>query len=283
MKFGLSSLILLLMIQPATAQRKYNKTIYGPLRIETIKVNGGTFDLGSDDGANDRKPAHTVTLADFSIGKYEIKQQQWAAVMDENPSFYKCDECPVTNVTYEDVQDFIAKLNTATGKKYRLPTEAEWEYAARGGRHEQLIKEKHLRGGTNEFLVADNKKGLMAPEKELKGDRYAGRKAGPQSIAWFESNAQGHVHRVGLKQPNDLGIYDMSGNVEEWCSDWYAISYGSRDTVANPTGPVGGKSRVVRGGSIASAANETIVTRRAGYLPDTKEMSLGFRLVEEGK
>jgi formylglycine-generating enzyme required for sulfatase activity len=281
MKFGLSSLLLLLLIQPATAQRKYNKTIYGPLRIETVKVKGGTFDLGSDDGATDRKPAHTVVLNDFNLGKYEIKQQQWMAVMDENPSTYKCDECPVTNVSYEDVMDFIKKLNASTGKKYRLPTEAEWEYAARGGVHEQLIKEKHIRGGKNEFLVADNKKGLMAPQKEMKGDKYSGRKAGPQSIAWYENNADGHVHRVGLKQPNDLNVYDMCGNVEEWCADWYNTNYGSKDTVKNPSGPMGGKARVVRGGSIASTANETIITRRAGYLPDTKSLSLGFRLVED--
>jgi len=220
MKFGLSSLLLLLLIQPASAQRKFNKTIFGPLHIETVKVNGGLFDLGSNDGSADRKPAHTVQLSDFNMGKYEIKQQQWMAIMDENPSFYKCDECPVTNVTWEDVQEFISKVNTSTGKKYRLPTEAEWEYAARGGQHEQLIKEKHVRGGVNELLVADNKKGMMAPQKDLKGDRYAGRNFGPQSVAWFEANSQGHVHRVGMKQPNELGIYDMCGNAEEWCADW---------------------------------------------------------------
>ncbi len=281
MKFGLSSLLLLLLIQPATAQRKYNKTIGGPLQIVTVKVNGGTFDLGSDDGANDRKPAHTVKLADFHLGTYEIKQEQWEAVMENNPSFYKCHDCPVTNVSWDDVQEFINKLNDATGKKYRLPTEAEWEYAARGGNTEKLVKESHLRGGVNEFLVADNKKGLRTPEKELKGQRYSGRKAGPQSIAWFSNNADGHVHPVGRKQPNEIGAYDMCGNVEEWCADWYNISYGSRDAVENPQGPTGGRSKVVRGGSYASAANETIVTRRAAYMPDTKAMSLGFRLVEE--
>lgn len=281
MRFGLSSLLLLILAQPVAAQRKYNKTIYGPLKIETVNVNGGTFDLGSDEGATDRKPAHSVTLATFQMAKYEIKQQQWVAIMDENPSLYKCDECPVTNVSWDEVQEFIKRLNEGTGKKYRLPTEAEWEYAARGGRHEDLVTEKRLRGGSNEFLVGDEKKGMMAPEKHRKGDKYAGRSGGPQSIAWYKRNAEDHVHRVGLKQPNDLGIYDMTGNAEEWVSDWYAKTYGSRDNVENPTGPVGGKSKVVRGGSFEHEDAELVVTRRAAYLPDTKARSLGFRLVED--
>lgn len=277
----MSSLLLLLLVQPAVAQRKYNKTIFGPLKIETVNVNGGTFDLGSDDGAEDRKPAHTVVLSTYMMGKYEIRQQQWVAIMDENPSQYKCDDCPVTNVSWNEVQEFIKRLNEGTGKKYRLPTEAEWEFAARGGRHEDLVKEKHYRGGVNELLVADENKGSMAPEKHRKGDKYAGRSGGPQSIAWYKNNGDGHVHRVGLKQPNNLGIYDMTGNVEEWCSDWYARSYGSRDTVDNPTGPIGGKSKVVRGGSFENVDGELTVTRRAAYLPETKANSLGFRLVEE--
>ncbi len=282
MKFGLSSLLLCLLVQPAVAQRKYNKTIFGPLKIETVNVNGGTFDMGADDGAQDRKPGHTVVLSNFMMGKYEIKQQQWVALMDSNPSFYICDECPVTNVTWDEVQEFIKRLNEGTGKKYRLPTEAEWEYAARGGTHEDLVKEKHLRGGVNELFVADEKKGMMAPTKYKKGDKYAGRNGGPQSIAWYKNNADGHVHRVGMKQPNELGIYDMTGNAEEWVSDWYySKGYGSRDTVSNPTGPVGGKAKVVRGGSVENEGSELVVTRRAGYLPDTKSRSLGFRLVEE--
>jgi formylglycine-generating enzyme required for sulfatase activity len=247
----------------------------------TVRINGGTFDLGSDDGSEDRKPAHTVTLSDYYLGTYEIKQEQWEAVMGNNPSKYKCHDCPVTNVNWDEVQEFITKLNAATGKTYRLPTEAEWEFAARGGTTEKLVKEGHIRGGVNEFLVADNNKGLRTPRKELKGQKYSGRKAGPQSIAWYINNAGGHVHPVGRKQPNDIGVYDMTGNVEEWCADWYAISYGSRDNITNPSGPIGGKSKVVRGGSISSAANETVVTRRAAYLPDTKSLSLGFRLVEE--
>lgn len=281
MKLAWSSLLLLLLAQPAMAQRKYNKVKGGPLLIETVKVRGGYFDLGADDGAADRKPGHTVKLSDFKLSKYEIKQEQWEAVMDENPSQYKCEICPVTNVNWNDVQTFIEKLNTATGKKYRLPTEAEWEYAARGGQMEVLVTPGHLRGGVNEFLVSEENQGKKTQAVTHKGDLYAGRNAGVQSIAWYESNSGGHVHQVGFKQPNDLGIYDMNGNVEEWCADWYANNYGSKDTVSNPAGPSGGKSKVVRGGSFESTTKECVVTRRAAYLPDTKAASLGFRLVEE--
>lgn len=280
MRIGLSSLLLLLLIQPATAQRKYNKTIRGPLQITTVKVTGGEFDLGSDDGSEDRKPAHTVKLSDFYMGAYEVKQDQWKHVMGSNPSYYKCDECPVNNVTWDEVQEFIGKLNEMTGKTYRLPTEAEWEYAARGGHHEQLIKKSHTRGGVNELLVSEDNQFKRVPEKELKGKRYSGRRAGPQSIAWYKSNSKDRVHPVGRKQPNELGIYDMNGNVEEWCADWYAGNYGSKNDKTNPTGPTGGRAKVVRGGSYANQDYELSVTRRAAYLKDTRAMSLGFRLVE---
>jgi formylglycine-generating enzyme required for sulfatase activity len=272
----------MLLTLSAAAQRKYNKTICGPLQIATVRVDGGYFDLGSDEDATDRKPAHTVKLNSFLMAQYEVKQAQWEAVMETNPSLHPCSECPVTNVSWDDAQAFIKKLNELTGKKYRLPTEAEWEYAARGGAHEELIKEgKSHHGGANEFLVSERNHGKRIPDKELKGQRYAGRSAGIQSIAWYINNSGGRVHAVGRKQANELGIYDMNGNVEEWCSDWYARTYGSRDTVENPQGPDGGKSKVVRGGSMESTSDETTVTRRAAYLPATKARSLGFRLVEE--
>ena len=283
MRSGLSSLLLLLLAMPAVAQRKHNKTICGPLLISTVRVTGGYFDLGSDDEgtSNDRKPGHTVKLDDYLMGTYEVKQEQWEAVMENNPSHHPCPTCPVTNVSWDEVQEFITRLNEMTGKTYRLPTEAEWEYAARGGSFERLIKPgKAYRGGQNEFLVAERNQGMRTADKEKKGDKYAGRRAGPQSIAWYESNSGGHVHPVGFKQPNDIGLYDMSGNAEEWCNDWYATSYGSSDSVANPQGPSGGRSKVVRGGSVESTANETVVTRRAAYLPNTRSRSLGFRLVE---
>jgi sulfatase modifying factor 1 len=276
----LSVLLMLVFLQPATAQRKFNKKDTSLLHFYMVQVDGGSFDLGSDDEGADRKPAHTVKLNDFKLCAYEVKQIQWKAIMDNNPSFYDCDECPVTNVSWTDAQEFIEKLNSRTGQHYRLPTEAEWEYAARGGKTEDLVKEKHRRGGVNEFLIPDADKGEMKPEKDLKGKKFAGRR-GPQSIAWYDQNSEGHVHPIGRKQSNPLGLYDMSGNAEEWCADYYLGNYGSKNTVENPQGPTGGKSRVVRGGSFESPGVETIVVRRAAYLPDTKASSLGFRLAED--
>ena len=249
MKRILCSLFMLALIQPAFAQRKYTKIENSALKISTTQVAGGTFDLGSDDESKDRKPAHTVKLNDFRIGTFEITQAQWMAVMGNNPSTFKCDDCPVNNVSWNDAQAFIEKLNSMTGKHYRLPTEAEWEYAARGGANERMV-------------------------------RFAGKKL-PQDIGWSDNNSKDRIHKVGLKKPNELGIYDMSGNVEEWCSDYYATSYGSKNDAENPQGPASGKARVIRGGSWKSAAEDMSVTRRAGYLPDTHSISAGFRVVED--
>ena len=277
--------LMLAFLQPAMAQRKINKA-KDPLQIITVKVEGGKFDMGSDDHTEDRKPAHTVMLKSFNIGAYEVTQEQWEAVMGKNPSSYDCAQCPVTNVTWDDVQEFIKKLNSGSGKHYRLPTEAEWEYAARGGQTEKLTWEKNhdnnivARGGVNELLVTqDNRK---VPAKEKEGKPYAG-KVLPGSVAWFDRNSEDHVHPIGRKKPNGLGLYDMSGNAEEWCYDFYAANYGASTPQDNPTGPAGGRSHVVRGGSFQSNAEEVGVTRRAAYLPNTKNSSLGFRLVEEGK
>ncbi len=281
----LTSLLLLVLLQPAMAQRKYNRTSNDTLQIYTVRVEGGNFDLGADDEAADRKMAHNVKLHDFILGSYEVTQHQWFEIMGNNPSTSNlCPDCPVNNVSWTEVQTFIEKLNANTGHHYRLPTEAEWEYAARGGVKEKLIKEKTTpRGGVNEFLIADDAKGEKKRIKELSGKRYAGRSAGPQSIAWFKGNSNDHVHEVGRKQPNELGIYDLCGNVEEWCSDFYATSYGGKHPVENPKGPASGKSHVVRGGSFVSESNELIITRRAAYLPETKSVSLGFRLAEDVK
>jgi formylglycine-generating enzyme required for sulfatase activity len=203
--------------------------------------------------------------------------------MGDNPACSeRCPDCPVNNVSWTEIQTFLDKLNARTGRHYRLPTEAEWEYAARGGVKEKLVKEQsHPRGGVNEFLISD--KGERKPEKDVAGKKYSGRSGGPQSIAWYAANSRDHVHEVGRKQPNELSIYDMCGNVEEWCADFYANTYGGKQPVENPKGPASGKSHVVRGGSFTSEANELVVTRRAAYLPDTKAVSLGFRLAEDVK
>jgi formylglycine-generating enzyme required for sulfatase activity len=279
MKSILSSFIMLLVLQSASAQRKYNRADGDILSYEMVRVEGGTFDLGDDNDGPDRAPAHTVKLSDFLISTYEVKQAQWYDVMGSNPSVYCCDQCPVTNVSYNDVNEFIKKLNEKTSRHYRLPTEAEWEFAARGGKTENLVKPGKFVYRSEEDLLGGDRN-TWKPERYKAGDKYAGRK-GPQAIAWYEDNSRDFPHGVGRKQSNQLGIYDMSGNVEEWTSDWYANTYGTRDSVENPTGPIAGRSKVVRGGSYASPAVDLHVTRRAAYLPSTKSRTLGFRLVED--
>jgi sulfatase modifying factor 1 len=271
MKCVLLSLSLLLFLQPANAQRKYNSPVVtGPMDIPVVKVQGGNFDLGDDYEAMDRKPAHTVTLKDFNMGEYEVTQAQWKSVMGNNPSVHACDDCPVNNVSFKDVQEFIGKLNSGAGKHYRLPTEAEWEYAARGGVNEKLSKSNKNALKKNEGI----------PDKELAGKKYSGKKL-PQDVAWFQRNSDGRVHAVGMKKPNELGIYDMSGNVEEWCADWYAGNYGSALAVENPRGPASGNAHVVRGGAYNSDRDDLVLTFRKAYTPDVKAPSLGFRLVED--
>jgi formylglycine-generating enzyme required for sulfatase activity len=240
-----------LSIHASNAQNnKPAARLASPTAIEMIQVIGGSFDMGSDSGAVDRRPAHTVKLNNFSIGKYEITQRQWKAVMGTNPSYYEnCDECPVTNVSWADVQTYIQKLNEATGKNFRLPTEAEWEFAARGG----------------------------IRENEMNMKSFAGKKL-LQTIAWYEANSKDRVHFVGRKRPNQLDIHDMTGNVEEWCNDWYAKGYFSAKDVTNPKGPETGKSKVVRGGSWNSEKSEVTVIRRAAYVPESKSNYLGFRV-----
>jgi len=272
--------LMLALCQPAMAQRKVNRLNNDPMYLYMVPVHGGSFDMGSDKGAADRKPAHVVTLKDFSMDAYEVTQAQWEGIMGSNPSKDKCGECPVTNITWGDAQEFISKLNAKTGHHYRLPTEAEWEFAARGGVKEDLVRESRDidRGGVNQFLITHPNE--RVPDKDKTGKKYSGKRL-PQDVAWYEGNSKGRVHAIGRKKANELGLYDMSGNVEEWCSDFYNTSYGSAAAVDNPQGPSGGNSHVVRGGGWNSDASEIIVTRRAAYTPDTKAGTLGFRLAED--
>ncbi|MCL2289311.1 MAG: SUMF1/EgtB/PvdO family nonheme iron enzyme [Bacteroidetes bacterium] len=217
---------------------------------ELILVEGGPFTMGCidgncDDGSNEL-PVHEVTLSSYKITKYAVTQQQWEAVMGDNPSRNKGDGLPVESVSWHRVQEFIQKLNTFTGKSYRLPTEAEWEYAARGGR-------------------------------KSTGKKYSG-SDNIEAVAWYSSNSGNKTHPVGTKAPNELGIYDMSGNVLEWCSDWYGTYIGGSQT--NPTGPISGTMRIVRGGSALNfGANGCRVSFRTGTLPSNSISDLGFRLV----
>jgi formylglycine-generating enzyme required for sulfatase activity len=212
---------------------------------EMILVEGGTFKMGYNYGKTNEKPVHTVTLSAFKIGKYEVTQAQWKAIMGENPSgFDECLNCPIQNVTWNEVGAFVNKLNAQTDKRYRLPTEAEWEFAARGG-------------------------------KKTKGYNFSG---GDDiiSVAWFSENSYSKTHSVGLKLPNELGIYDMTGNVWEYCSDWLG-DYDIR-VIVNPSGSNDGEFRVVRGGSFGTIVSDSRITCRTGVYAGDKYLNRGFRL-----
>ncbi|MFY7849870.1 MAG: formylglycine-generating enzyme family protein, partial [Bacteroidia bacterium] len=221
-----------------------------------VFVQGGRFTMGCTneqgyDCEADEKPAHSVNISSFSIGKYEVTQEEWEAVMGSNPSnFSNCPKCPVENVSWNDIQNFIDALNRQTGRQFRLPTEAEWEYAARGGN----------RSGGHKFSGSDN----------------------IASVAWYDGNSGSRTHPVGQKQANALGIYDMTGNVYEWCSDWYGENYYSNSPVTNPRGPFSGTGRVLRGGSWRIVSTWCRISFRTRGNPDYSSGSTGFRLVSPG-
>jgi len=231
-----------------------NKTIYWEPQLEgrnlegwniTIEVKsipkgfifvpGGTFMMGSTSGESDENPVHSVTVSDFYIGKCEVTQKEWKDIMGNNHSYFKGDNLPVEKVSWYDAVKFCNKKSSKEGLSpcysgsgknitcifsangYRLPTEAEWEYAARGG---------------------NKSKGYTYSGSNTIGD-----------VAWYNNNSGSKTHIVGTKQPNELGIDDMTGNVWEWCNDWYDKNYYSKSSMNNPTGPSSGASRVLRGGS----------------------------------
>ena len=220
------------------------------INIEMVKVEAGSFNMGATPEMKSpyevEKPVHRVTLTNnYYIGKYEVTQALWQAVMGSNPSHFKGDALPVEQVSWKDCQKFITKLNRLTGKNFRLPTEAEWEYAARGG-------------------------------NKSRGYRYSGSNT-IDDVAWYENDALSQTHPVGTKQPNELEIYDMTGNVMEWCQDWYG-SYSSSPQV-NPTGAASGSYRVVRGGGWSDSARDCRTSDRDFISPGGRSSDLGFRLV----
>lgn len=222
--------------------------------FDMVYVEGGTFTMGAtseqgSDAYSDESPIHSVTVSDFYIGKYEVTQAQWRAVMGSNPSYFTGDNLPVEQVSWNDIQKFITKLNTMTGKTFRLPTEAEWEYAARGG-------------------------------DKSKGYKYSGSNT-LDNVAWYTNNSSRKTHPVGQKQPNELGLYDMSGNVWEWCQDLYGNYSSSSQT--NPTGPSSGSKRVLRGGSCDINAMYCRVSYRLNAYPGTRSYTGGFRLACSSK
>ena len=220
------------------------------ISIDMVRVEAGTFTMGATpemkDPYKDEKPTHQVTLTnDYYIGKYEVTQALWKAVMGKRPSYFKGDNLPVEQVSWEDCQKFISKLNSITGKNFHLPTEAEWEYAARGG-------------------------------KKSMGYQYSGSN-NLSDVAWYNGNSGNKTHVVGSKQANELGIYDMSGNVWEWCQDLFG-SYGSSPLI-NPTGATSGAFRVNRGGGWYYDAWDCRSSYRLVRTPDFYCNNLGFRLV----
>jgi len=236
----------------SVAWRKDSLAALANLENDMVSVTAGRFDMGctAEQGADcrpDESPVHQVTLAAFKICRYEVAQALWSAVMGSDPSYYGgCALCPVENISWEDAQEFIRKLNAMTSKRYRLPTEAEWEYAARGG-------------------------------DRSRATRYAG-SDNLGAVAWYHENSDEFPHPIGQKAPNELGLYDMSGNVWEWCQDQYEEHYYERSPASNPQGPSTGKYRVVRGGSWSLYPFDSHLSLR-DRCPDTfRSSTIGLRL-----
>lgn len=218
------------------------------LASEMVLVEGGSFRMGESGEASgygvSNVPAHKVVLSSYMISKYEVTQALWEIVMNDNPSQMKGANRPVENVSWEEVDIFIRRLNQMTGANYRLPTEAEWEYAAKGGSHSR---------------------GYAYPG----GNDYS-------AVAWMQDNSLEETHDVGEKGPNELGLYDMGGNVSEWCSDW--LSEYSARTENNPKGPAAGSQKVYRGGNWLSGKEACLPSYRRGASVDSKTGARGFRL-----
>ena len=233
----------------SSSNNSSRQRILNELASNMVYVSGGTFTMGAtseqgSDADGDEKPAHCVYVSSFYICKYEVTQELWQAVMGSNPSNFKGSRKPVERVSWNDCKTFISKLNSLTGKHYRMPTEAEWEYACRGGSRSQGYK--------------------------YSGSNYL------NNVAWYTDNSGSTTHEVGQKSPNELGLYDMSGNVYEWCSDWYG-SYSS-SSQSNPTGAYSGSYRVSRGGSWGSIARSCRSSYRSNIDPDGRGHYLGLRL-----
>jgi len=220
--------------------------ILQPVEPEMVFVEGGTFMMGSDNNILEQ-PIHQVTISSFNIAKYQVTQKEWKSIMGNNPCYTQGDDLPIYEITWNDANEYVTRLNEATGKNYRLPTEAEWEYAARGG-------------------------------KESTGNKYSGSN-NVNLVAWYTANC-GEIQPVGSKAANELGIYDMSGNVWECCSDWYGNYPQTPQT--DPQGPISGTYRIIRGGGYNSYSDWCRVAMRFRVEPDNIISSpgdCGLRLV----
>ena len=235
--------------EPTPEPKFENQTFTaGGVTFTMVAVEGGTFTMGEPDSDTDaeldEKPQHAVTLSDFYIGETEVTQALWKTVTGNNPSNFEGDKLPVEKVSWEDCQTFITKLNEMTGQTFRLPTEAEWVYAALGGNKSQGCKYS----GSNDINI----------------------------VAWYKINSGSTTHEVGTKIANELGIFDMSGNVMEWCQDWYG-EYSS-EAQTNPTGPETGSGRVLHGGTWKSVANTCRLANRQDFYPEYSSSNIGLRL-----
>lgn len=220
------------------------------IRENMVWVTGGGFVMGNNISEPDERPAYEVIIDGFAISRYPVTQRQWMVIMGQNPSdFPGCDQCPVDKVSWDDAQVFIKKLNALTGKKYTLPTEAEWEYAAKGGRDAP---------GNFRYAGSDN----------------------IDSVGWYAGNSGRMPHPVGQKKPNELGLYDMTGNVWEWCQDWYAKFYYEQNESNNPQGPPSGSGRVRRGGSWYTQSTNCKTSTRNNVRQDYFDDIGGFRLAQ---
>lgn len=231
--------------QEVYVQKVDTFTING-VKLEMVKIPGGSFKMGSNDGEANEKPVQDRQVSDFYLSKYEITQKLWFVIMNTNPSTTINDNYPVNNVSWDDCQLFIQKLNAITGRNFRLPTETEWEYAA---------KAKLKTDGGIEAI----------------GYKYSGTSTDLSSYAWYSLNSGGQIHAVGSKKPNDFGLYDMSGNVIEWCQDIYT-------NYSTGTPEIGKDERVLRGGYYDSDASAVKSTSRGSCPYNQAAVPCGFRL-----
>lgn len=226
------------------------KEVVRELAASMVRVKGGTFNMGATGGmaAVNECPIHQVTLPDYRMAKFVITQKQWEIIMgydlNWDSRFGVGDDFPATGLTYSAANEFIAKINQLSELNFRLPTEAEWEFAARGGNNSQ----GYLYSGSNK----------------------------PEEVAWCQENAENVLHPVGVLQPNELGLFDMSGNIYEWCADYYGAYLSG--TQNNPSGPETGTERVLRGGSISYESPYSRVTARQHLIPETTSFVVGMRL-----
>lgn len=232
---------------PSIATSSFTDNLGDGVKLEMVNLSGGEFTMGSNE--YDEMPPHQVKVSPFAIGKYEITQAQWEAMMGRNPSKFRGDNNrPVEQVSWNQAQEFIKRLRDRTrNQTYRLPTEAEWEYAARAG-------------SKGRYSFGDDPNRLS-------------------DYAWFERNSGGKTHPVGQRLPNTWGLFDMHGNVVEWCQDWYDENYYKQSPRENPQGPLSGVGRVLRGGSWKLPAIDCRSTGRGNDPPDDHYDDIGFRVV----